>query len=65
VVVEISGVQTAYLASGLDQRDTVGVKVLKKAMDIEKQTAMQLLEALPDIPSQPSGNLGNNLDVYA
>jgi hypothetical protein len=62
---ELSGVQTASLASGLDQKDTVGVKVLKKAMDIEKQTAMQLLEALPPVQSQPTGNLGNKLDVYA
>jgi len=62
---ELLGVQTASLASGLDQKDTVGIKVLKKAMDIEKQTAMQLLEALPPVQSQPTGNLGNKLDVYA
>ncbi|MFK5987195.1 MAG: YjfB family protein [Pseudomonadota bacterium] len=62
---DISGVQTSSLASGLDQRDNVGVNVLKKAMDIEKQTAMQLIESIPSSQSQPTGNLGNNLDVYA
>jgi len=62
---ELSGVQTAAMATGLDQKDTVGVKVLKKAMDIEKQSAMQLIEAIPQVKSQPTGNLGNKLDVYA
>ena len=62
---ELSGVQTASLATGLDQKDTVGVNVLKKAMDIEKQTAMQLIESIPQVQSQPTGNLGNKLDVYA
>jgi|SaaInl7_135m_RNA_FD_contig_21_936837_length_274_multi_2_in_0_out_0_1 hypothetical protein len=62
---ELSGVQTSAMATGLDQKDTVGVKVLKKAMDIEKQTAMQLIESIPQIQSQPTGSLGNKLDVFA
>lgn len=62
---DISGVQTAAMATGLDQKDSVGVTVLKKAMDIEKQAAMQLIEAIPQVQSQPTGSLGNNLDIYA
>ena len=62
---DISGVQTAAMASGLDQRDTLGVSVLKKTMDIQKQTAMQLIESIPQVQSQPTGNLGNSIDVYA
>jgi len=61
---DVSGVQTASLASGLDQKHTVGVKVLKKAMDIQKESALQLIESIP-APAQPTGNLGNKLDVFA
>ncbi len=48
--------------SQVDSRDVVGTAVLKKAMDIQAQNAMQLLEALPKIPSNPP-NLGNSVDV--
>ena len=61
----ISGVQVAAMASDLDQRDTVAVTVLKKSMDIQKQTAMQLIEAIPPVQSRPTGNLGSNIDVHA
>ena len=44
--------------------DAVGTLVLKKAMDIQAQSAMQLLEALPQVPSNPA-NLGNSVDVRA
>ncbi|MBK7416392.1 MAG: YjfB family protein [Dechloromonas sp.] len=38
-------------------RDAVQVAVLKKAMDIEKQSAVQLLQAIPSNPA----HLGNNV----
>ena len=38
--------------------------VLKKAIDIQAQNALQLLEALPQMPSNPP-NLGNSVDVKA
>ncbi len=50
VATEMSQVQTAQ---------AVQIAVLKKAMAIEEQSAMQLLEALPSNPP----NLGNNVDV--
>ncbi|MFZ1705048.1 MAG: YjfB family protein [Saprospiraceae bacterium] len=53
------------MTSGLDQSDAVALTVLKKSMDIQKQTAMQLIEALPPVQSQPTGNLGRNIDVHA
>jgi len=59
---DISGVQTASMAASLQQNDKAGVSVLKKAMDIEKQTAMQLIES---IPKAPTDNLGNNIDIKA
>lgn len=44
--------------------DAVGIAVLKKAMDIQEQTAMQLIQALPQPASNPP-NLGNHVDVRA
>lgn len=44
--------------------DAVGIQVLKKALDIQEQGAMQLLQALPQVPSNPP-NLGNSIDVKA
>jgi hypothetical protein len=48
--------------SQVDSRDAVGTAVLKKAIDIQEQNAMQLLEALPQVTSNPP-NLGNAVDV--
>jgi hypothetical protein len=40
--------------------DAVQVAVLKKAMDIQEQSALQLLQAVPNNPP----NLGNNVDQF-
>ncbi len=48
---QMSQVQTA---------DAVQVAVLKKAMDIQEQSALQLLQAVPNNPP----NLGNNVDQF-
>lgn len=52
VATEMSQVRTA---------DAVQVAVLKKAMDIQEQSALQLLQAVPSNPP----NLGNNVDIFA
>jgi hypothetical protein len=39
--------------------------VLKKAMDIQEQSAMQLLEALPPVPAAPAGTAGGVIDTWA
>ena len=55
------------LSSSLAQSsagDAVSTLVLKKAMDIEQQSAMQLLQALPASSSNPP-HLGNGVDVRA
>jgi hypothetical protein len=44
--------------------DAVSTLVLRKALDIQAQNAMQLLQALPQLPSNPP-NLGNSIDVKA
>lgn len=55
------------LSSALSQAktgDAVSTLVLKKAMDIQEQSAMQLLQAVPKMPNNPP-NLGNSIDVKA
>ena len=56
---DISGVQTASIASTIGQNDAVGIAVLKKAMDIQQQSAVQLIQSIPELPD----NLGKNIDV--
>lgn len=55
------------LSTALSQANTgdaVSTLVLKKALDIQAQSALQLLQALPQLPSNPP-NLGNSIDVKA
>lgn len=42
--------------------DAVSTLVLKKAMQIQEQNALQLLQALPQLSNNPP-NLGNSVDV--
>jgi len=56
---DISGVQTTAIASSVGQNDAAGIAVLKKAMDIQKESALQLIESIP----APSGNIGQNINV--
>jgi hypothetical protein len=48
--------------SPVEIRDAANTAVLKKALDIQTQNAAQLLEALPQVPSNPP-NLGISVDV--
>lgn len=50
--------------SGSQTADAVQMAVLKKTMDIQEQSAMQLLQTLPAMPSNPA-HLGNNVDTFA
>ena len=63
---DISGI--AALATGMSQArtaDAVQLMVLKKAMDIEAQSGLQLIQAASNvIPSNPP-NLGNRIDTIA
>ncbi|MGC9385706.1 MAG: YjfB family protein [Hydrogenovibrio sp.] len=45
----------------------VQVAVLKKAMDVQSEGAMKLIESLPSAPSTQGlpANLGNNINVTA
>lgn len=44
--------------------DAMGIVVLKKAMEVQAQGALQLLQALPQPASNPP-HLGQNVDVTA
>lgn len=57
---------TASLSTALSQAkagDAVGTLMLKKALDMQAQSAMQLIQAIPQ-PSNPP-NLGNSIDIKA
>lgn len=63
----MNGSSIGGLSSALAQAktgDAVGILVLKKAMAIQAQSALQLLEGLPQAASNPS-HLGNTVDVKA
>jgi hypothetical protein len=63
---DITGIAAA--ASSLAQTNTtnaVQMAVLKKALDIESQSAMQLIEAAAQVVYNNPPNLGNNIDVLA
>lgn len=42
--------------------EAAGLLVLKKAIDIQEQSAMQLLQGLPQAANNPP-NLGNSVDI--
>ena len=43
--------------------DAVSIAVLRKALDIQEQSALQLIQALPTTVNPP--NLGNSIDTFA
>lgn len=45
--------------------DAVAIAVLKKANDIEAQSALQLLQALPQPPAGVTASLGNSVNTFA
>jgi hypothetical protein len=56
---------TATQMSQAKTADAVAVAVLRKAMDIEAQSAAQLLQALPPVASNNPPNLGNSVNTMA
>jgi len=62
---DVSSVGSLNTAIGQTQgSDAVSTLVLKKALELEKQNAAQLLQSLPATTNNPP-NLGNNVDVKA
>ena len=61
-VTNIAKLSSSMAETGI--RQEVGVSMLKKAMDIEKNTAAQLLQALPQPQNLPA-HLGNTINTKA
>jgi hypothetical protein len=57
----VSNSNSAKLASD------VSIKMLNKALDFQESSALQLLEAIPELSAVTSNppNLGNSVDVMA
>ncbi|EXI78797.1 MAG: hypothetical protein AW10_02787 [Candidatus Accumulibacter appositus] len=63
---EVSGI--AALATDMSQARNSGavqVAVLKKAMDIQKENATQLIDAASEVVSNNPPHLGNRIDTSA
>ena len=63
-------VSTATAMASKSSSDALNIRVLKKAIDIQSDTAMTLLNALPQPPQvqtalATSGNLGTQLNTFA
>ncbi|MBL8474183.1 MAG: YjfB family protein [Rhodocyclaceae bacterium] len=62
-VSDIASMATAMAQSRIQQ--AVQVSVLKKSLDAEQTSAMQLLDAIPGSPGSNPLHLGQNVDVHA
>ena len=63
----LSPTNIAQLATSMSQEkanDAVGVAELKKAMDVQEQSAMQLVQSIPDASALPEG-VGTRINVTA
>jgi hypothetical protein len=66
---DVSGVNSAAISMVANTepptREAISVSVQKKAMDIEKQTAAQLIASIEQSTPKPksSGPIGGNIDV--
>jgi hypothetical protein len=61
----ISSVSSLTAGMGSSTPDVVQLTVLKKAMDIKAQSALQLIQAASNIIPSRSPNLGNSVDTFA
>ena len=59
----VAATVSAQAASRVQQE--ASLLVLKKAMDIQANTAMQLVQALPPVQSAPTGTVGGIVDTFA
>ena len=61
-VTGIAKLATSIAETGIKQ--DVGLAVLKKAQQIEQNTANQLIQSIPSMPRLPA-NLGNTINTTA
>lgn len=60
-----SAVQAATAAAQASNSDAVNMLVLKKALNQQASTAMQLLQALPQAPLATQGAVGTKVNTFA
>lgn len=64
---DVSAIASAASANAMAEvQQEAAVSVLKKTMDIQEQSAMQLLQAIPQPPAPAaSGTAGGYIDTWA
>lgn len=65
---EVSSIAAAATANAMVKvQQEASVMVLKKALDVQQQGALQLLEAMPQVPAAPTagGATGSVVDTWA
>lgn len=63
---DVSSIAAAASANAMTQvQQQASVAVLKKALELQEQGALQLLQALPPPAASPVGTAGGVIDTYA
>ncbi len=63
---DVSSIASASTAiSQAKTGDAIAIAVLRKSLDIQEQSAMQLIQALPQVASNNPPNLGNSVNTFA
>lgn len=64
---DISSAAAAYSALSLSNvQAEAAMRTLKKTLDLQQAAALQLLEALPEVPAvDPSATVGVSIDTWA
>lgn len=65
VALSNSIVSTATALASRENSDALNIRVLKKALDIQANSAATLLQALPQPPLATSGTLGTQVNTFA
>lgn len=62
-----TGAHEAMTATGNQSKDIAAVTVMRQSMDMQKQMAAQLIDAVPQPQKAASANpnLGSNVDLFA
>ena len=56
---------TATALSQARTGDAIAIAVLRKSLDIQEQSAAQLIQALPQPTTNGPSNLGNSINTFA
>ena len=63
---DVASIAAAASSNALTEvQHETAVSVLKKTMDIQEQSAMQLLQAIPQPPAPSVGTAGGYIDTWA